>query len=100
MPQPNFVPVMPRMSRSTQSNGMSSGASTETLLPLTVRLTIAYSSLFREPEIARDCVPMIFSRHGASVDRELVIHLRRTLACLLTRPASMPRPGSGYRPNW
>jgi hypothetical protein len=27
MPQPNFVPVMPRMSRNTQSSGMSEGAS-------------------------------------------------------------------------
>src|SRR5258706_13926445 len=34
LPHPNFVPVMPRWSRSTQSTGVSEDASTETLLPL------------------------------------------------------------------
>src|SRR3954462_11389802 len=34
MPQPNFVPVMPRTSRSTQSSGVSPSTSTEWLVPL------------------------------------------------------------------
>jgi hypothetical protein len=34
MPQPYFVPVMPSSSRSTQRSGVSSAASTETVLPL------------------------------------------------------------------
>jgi hypothetical protein len=40
-PQPNFGPVMFRSSRSTHSNGLSSGASTEWRLPLTVSAIIA-----------------------------------------------------------
>jgi len=35
-PQPNFVPVRPSVSRSTQSSGMSSGASTRWRLPFSV----------------------------------------------------------------
>ena len=37
MPQPYFVPLRLRMSRSTQSSGMSAGASTLADLPLTVQ---------------------------------------------------------------
>src|SRR5205809_5738258 len=36
IPQPNLVPVRPRMSRSTQSRGMSSGAAASYSLPLTL----------------------------------------------------------------
>src|SRR5436190_22105877 len=36
-PQPNFVPVNPRLSRMSQSNGVSSSASTTCLAPLTVK---------------------------------------------------------------
>ena len=35
MPQPNFVPVSPTTSRSTQSRGICGGTSTEYDLPLT-----------------------------------------------------------------
>src|SRR5690242_12623299 len=38
MPQPNLVPVRPRVSRRTQSNGVSSATSTARSCPLTVRL--------------------------------------------------------------
>src|SRR5258705_12840447 len=38
MPQPNFVPVMPRISRRTQSSGMSAGASNDFCSPLIVRV--------------------------------------------------------------
>jgi hypothetical protein len=41
MPQPYFGPVISRSSRSTQSNGLSSGASTDRTLPLTVSAIIA-----------------------------------------------------------
>src|SRR5207244_1970010 len=36
MPQPNFVPVISRKSRNTQSSGVSASASTDTGLPLTL----------------------------------------------------------------
>jgi hypothetical protein len=36
LPQPNFVPVMPRMSRRTQSSGMPVGASNDFYSPLIV----------------------------------------------------------------
>ena len=39
MPQPNFVPVSPRSSRSTQSSGVSGSAVTFTARPLTLRGT-------------------------------------------------------------
>src|SRR3989441_4770332 len=38
MPQPNFVPVRPRVSRSTQSSGVSGLSVTERDLPLTVNV--------------------------------------------------------------
>ena len=38
VPQPYFGPVMPSLSRSTQSSARSAGASTLTVLPLTDRL--------------------------------------------------------------
>jgi hypothetical protein len=37
MPQPNFVPVIPRTSRRTHSSGMSGGASNDFVSPLMVR---------------------------------------------------------------
>jgi len=40
-PQPSFGPTMPRSSRSTQSNGLSVGASTSRGVPLTVSAIIA-----------------------------------------------------------
>jgi hypothetical protein len=40
MPQPNLVPVMPSTSRSTQSIGMSAGASNDFCSPLIVNLTM------------------------------------------------------------
>src|SRR3954452_24951443 len=36
LPQPNFVPVMPSVSRSTQSNGVSGATSTLVLFPFTL----------------------------------------------------------------
>jgi hypothetical protein len=38
MPQPSLGPVMPSLSRSTQSSAMPAGASTLTALPLTLKL--------------------------------------------------------------
>src|ERR1700730_9744370 len=43
IPQPNFVPVIPKRSRSTQSSGISAGASTVLLSPLIVNATIGTS---------------------------------------------------------
>src|SRR6476646_4580740 len=40
MPQPNFVPVMPRTSRSTQSSGISGGASNDFCSPLIVNFAM------------------------------------------------------------
>src|SRR5262249_36105240 len=40
LPQPNFVPVMPRWSRSTQSTGVSGAASTSIALPLSSKRVI------------------------------------------------------------
>ena len=48
MPQPNFVPVMPSMSRRTQSNGMSVGPSNDFDSPLTVNVTM------RDPIFSKD----------------------------------------------
>src|SRR5450631_1939744 len=45
MPQPNFVPVRPSVSRRTQSNGMAGTASTVCDLPFNVNLTAATKSL-------------------------------------------------------
>src|SRR6202035_482761 len=44
MPQPNFVPVMPRMSRRPQSRGMSGGASNDFGSPLIVRVVAIRTS--------------------------------------------------------
>jgi hypothetical protein len=44
-PQPNFVPVMPRRSRKTQSRGMSGDASTLCGLPLILRVAMQAASL-------------------------------------------------------
>src|SRR6185369_13830662 len=49
MPQPNLVPVIPRMSRSTHSSGMSGGASKDFVSPLMVR-TVAI------------CIPLLDDR--------------------------------------
>src|SRR5258705_13289768 len=40
-PQPNFVPVMPSVSRSTQRSGVSGSTSTLTFLPLILSANIA-----------------------------------------------------------
>src|SRR6266849_5190495 len=45
MPQPNFVPVMFRVSRKTQSSGMSGLTSTDWALPFKVKLVAMESSL-------------------------------------------------------
>jgi hypothetical protein len=45
MPQPNFVPVMLRVSRKTQSSGMSGLTSTDWALPFKVKLMAMESSL-------------------------------------------------------
>jgi hypothetical protein len=37
MPQPNFVPVIPRLSRNAQSKGVAGSASTSTALPFTFK---------------------------------------------------------------
>ena len=47
MPQPNFVPVMFSVSRSTQSSGMSGLTSTEVALPFKVKLIAMGTSLCR-----------------------------------------------------
>src|SRR5581483_2925081 len=41
IPQPNLVPVKPRVSRNTHSRGVFGGTSTTALLPLTVSITAA-----------------------------------------------------------
>src|SRR4030088_2314872 len=46
MPQPNFVPVIFRVSRSTQSSGMSGLTSTDWDLPFKVKLIAMESSFF------------------------------------------------------
>ena len=46
MPQPYFVPVRPRRSRSTHSSGMSAGASTVLRFPLMTRLVRATARHF------------------------------------------------------
>src|ERR1039458_8199709 len=46
MPQPNFVPLRSRWSRSTQSSGVSSATSTVLDLPLTLNVTVMASSWF------------------------------------------------------
>src|SRR6266478_7553198 len=40
IPQPNFVPVSPKTSRSTHSKGMSAGTSTDFETPLTFKFVI------------------------------------------------------------
>src|ERR1700756_547393 len=52
MPQPNFVPVMPRISRSTHSNGVSAGASKAFCSPLIMSVVaIGFSILRRRSAI-------------------------------------------------
>ena len=48
MPHPNFVPVSPKLSRNTQSSGVSSAMLAECLVPLTVSLT---SAIWRSGEL-------------------------------------------------
>ena len=48
-PQPNFVPVNPSVSRSTQSNGVSAPTSTECCFPFTV---IAMASIACAPSLS------------------------------------------------
>src|SRR5437016_12324238 len=52
MPQPNFVPGRPSVSRSTQSNGVSALSETERDLPLTVKVIGGIGRAPREK-----CVP-------------------------------------------
>jgi len=47
MPQPNFVPVMFRVSRKTQSSGISGLTSTDWALPFKVKLMAMESSLLQ-----------------------------------------------------
>src|SRR3954454_19598152 len=50
MPQPNFVPVMPRTSRNTQSSGVSASTSTLCVRPLTlIEKPIASSPFAQHP---------------------------------------------------
>ena len=42
-PQPYFVPLSPRYSRNTQSNGISAAAATAAAVPLTVRVKVGWS---------------------------------------------------------
>src|SRR5215831_19543283 len=51
MPQPNFVPVMPRVSRNTHSRGICGTTSTVCCFPLRVNLTAAMSLLNSLPRI-------------------------------------------------
>src|SRR5437899_5475365 len=68
IPQPNFVPVMPRTSRRTQSTGMSDGTSASRFLPLIVSSIVALpavrtASLFMAPpgrSVFRSCAPPAF----------------------------------------
>ena len=53
MPQPNFVPVMPSTSRSTQSSGVSPSTSTLCVVPLTLMVKAMASSPFRP--VAQPC---------------------------------------------
>src|SRR5438132_13127744 len=46
MPQPNFVPVIPSTSRSTQSKGVSSSTSTLRAMQLTVYACSIYHSMW------------------------------------------------------
>ena len=58
MPQPNFVPVIPKRSRSTQSSGMSAGASTVLLSPLIVSATMGppYILAFHSSLYSGSCI--------------------------------------------
>ena len=79
MPQPNFVPVSRDVSQRAEQwhvIGRVDGDLTSIDGKIDHRLLIPF---FAEPEIARDCVPMIFSRYSASVDRDLAT-ARRTFA--------------------
>src|SRR6266540_1529420 len=48
MPQPNFVPVRPRVSRSTQRSGVSGVTLTVSRLPLTVKVIAAMQGILAE----------------------------------------------------
>src|SRR6186713_2182465 len=50
MPHPNFVPVRPSESRSTQSRGVSGSTSTSTALPLTLSLVTSLSPMATAPD--------------------------------------------------
>src|SRR5215213_6674029 len=63
MPQPNFVPVMPRTSRKTQSSGVSSSTSTLCVRPLTL--------------ILKPIATSPFAQHLASRSPDLVMRLGR-----------------------
>src|SRR5258706_8549269 len=52
-PHPNFVPVIPRLSRSTHNTGVSGGASTERVLPFSASVIMGAWSLSRCHESLR-----------------------------------------------
>src|SRR5438105_11675088 len=56
MPQPNFVPVMFSVSRSTQSRGMSGLTSTDWAVPFSVKL-IAMRNLLEQVDILHQLKP-------------------------------------------
>src|SRR6476469_3324393 len=83
MPQPYFGPVTPRMSRSTHSRRTSSGASTLTRLPLSLKVclgtadllagvTQAVAARLRDGRLGRERRER---QRVAVVDRELARHL-------------------------
>ena len=78
MPHPNFVPVNPKVSRSTQSSGVSGVTSTDCALPFTVIEIASMSfplcqrdkSTFRTPELQSVFhAPLWFSRYRKKLVR-------------------------------
>src|SRR6266853_1933825 len=88
-PHPNLVPVIPRMSRSAHSNGMSSGPSIRTLRPLT--FTSAMSSLPCVVSVPRRTVR---ARCNPCLDElaKLLLGARRRNAPV----PRLPRPGDEW----
>src|SRR5437660_497047 len=87
MPQPNFVPVRPSVSRSTQSSGVSALSETERDLPLTVKVIGGIGRAPREK-----CVPKTVGVAGKGEGGRVL----SSAPCRTLPPSPFPVPGPDH----
>src|SRR5437763_14457386 len=87
MPQPNFVPVRPGVSRSTQSSGVSALSETERDLPLTGKVIGGIGRAPREK-----CVPKTVGVAGKGEGGRLL----SSAPCRTLPPSPSPAPAPAH----